>query len=102
MLWMNQQGAVGPIGSTATTATVGGHSWDVHKGSNGSNDVFSFVRKSGNVSTGTVDVKAILDWIKTQGWFGDVELGEVQFGFEITSSAGGLDFKVTNFGVTSS
>jgi hypothetical protein len=99
MLWMNQHGAVGPIGSSAANATVGGHTWDVHKGSNGSNDVFSFVR-SGNTSSGTVDVKAILQWIEKQGWVADATLGEVQFGFEITSSAGGLDFKVTNYGVT--
>jgi len=101
MLWMNQKGAVGPIGASVAKATVGGHSWDVHKGSNGSNDVFSFVITS-QTSSGTVDVKAILEWIKTQGWFGDVTLGEVQFGFEITSSAGGLDFKVTDFSVSAS
>ena len=44
MLWMNKQGAVGPLGSKQTTASVGGHTWDVYKGSNGSNQVFSFVR----------------------------------------------------------
>lgn len=101
MLWMNQAGAVGPIGGSAAKATVGGHSWDVHKGSNGANDVFSFVR-TGNTNSGTVDVLAIMNWIKTQGWFGDVTLGEVQFGFEITSSAGGMDFKVSKFSVSSS
>jgi len=102
MLWMNQAGAVGPIGGSVATATVGGHSWNVHKGTNGANDVFSFIRTGGNTSSGTVDIKAIMNWIKTQGWFADVTLGEVQFGFEITSSAGGLDFTVSNFGVTSS
>jgi len=99
MLWENQHGAVGPIGSSAANATVGGATWDVHKGSNGSNDVFSFIRSSAT-SSGTVDIKAILQWIEKQGWIGDATLGEVQFGFEITSSAGGLDFKVTNFGVS--
>jgi len=101
MLWMNQHGAVGPIGASAKSATVSGHTWDVHKGSNGSNDVFSFVLK-GSTNSGTVDVKAILEWIKKEGWFGDVTLGEVQFGFEITSAAGGLDFKVSKFSVESS
>jgi hypothetical protein len=28
MLWMNKYGAVGPLGSLQTTATVGGHSWN--------------------------------------------------------------------------
>jgi hypothetical protein len=40
MLWMNKQGAVGPIGSLQTSVSVGGHSWNVYKGSNGSNQVF--------------------------------------------------------------
>jgi hypothetical protein len=101
MLWMNKQGAVGPLGSQQTTATVGGHTWDVYKGSNGSNDVFSFVRTSGT-NSGSVDVLSVLNWIKNQGWFGDVTLGEVQFGFEITSSSGGLDFTTNSYSVSSS
>jgi len=101
MLWMNKQGAVGPLGSQQTTATVGGHTWDVYKGSNGSNDVFSFVRTSGT-NSGSVDVLSVLNWIKNQGWFGDVTLGEVQFGFEITSSAGGMNFTTNSYSVSSS
>jgi hypothetical protein len=101
MLWMNKQGAVGPLGSKQTTATVGGHTWDVYKGSNGSNAVFSFVRTS-NTNAGTVDVLAVLNWIKARGWFGDVTLGEVQFGFEITSSSGGLNFTTNSYSVSSS
>ena len=90
MLWMNKQGAVGPIGTLQTTATVGGHSWSVYRGSNGSNAVFSFIR-SGNTNAGTVDVKAILTWIQGRGWFGNVTLSRVQFGYEITSSSGGMN-----------
>jgi hypothetical protein len=101
MLWMNKTGAVGPLGSKQTSASVGGHSWDVYKGSNGSNQVFSFIRQS-NTSSGSVDIKAILNWIKGQGWFGDVTLGEVQFGFEITSSSGGLNFVSNSFSVSAS
>src|SRR5689334_4578411 len=62
MLWTNKQGAVGPIGSKQTTVSVGGHTWDVYKGSNGSNAVFSFLRTS-NTDAGTVDVLAVLNWI---------------------------------------
>jgi glycosyl hydrolase family 12 len=94
MLWMNKTGAVGPLGTRQTSATVGGHTWDVYSGSNGSNKVFSFVRQ-GNISSGSVDVLAVLRWIEAKGWFGNVTLGQVQFGFEITSSSGGLNF-VTN------
>lgn len=99
MLWMNKTGAVGPLGSEVATATVGGHTWDVYSGSNGSNQVFSFVRE-GNTSSGTVDVLAVLKWIEAQGWYGDVTLGNVQFGYEITSSAGGLTFTTNSYGVT--
>lgn len=101
MLWMNKVGAVGPIGSWQTSATVGGHTWNVHRGSNGANAVFSFVRTS-NTGSGTVDVKAVLDWIRARGWFGDVTVGAVQFGYEITSSSGGLNFTTNSYSVSAS
>jgi len=101
MLWMNKQGPVGPIGSYQTTVNVGGHSWDVYRGSNGSNEVFSFLRTS-NTDSGWVDVLGVLHWIKARGWYGDVTLGEVQFGFEITSSAGGMDFRTDSYSVSAS
>jgi hypothetical protein len=61
MLWMNKYGAVGPLGTLQTTATVGGHTWRIYRGSNGANQVYSFVR-TGNTSSGTVDVRAIAQW----------------------------------------
>jgi hypothetical protein len=61
--------------------------------------VFSFVR-TGNTNSGTVDVLAVLNWIRARGWFGDVTLGEVQFGFEITSSSGGMDFASNSYSVS--
>ena len=99
MLWMNKYGAVGPLGTLQTTATVGGHTWSVYQGSNGSNAVFSFVR-SGNTSSGTVDIRAIAQWLRSKGWWGDVTVGNIQFGFEITSSAGGKDFMSNSYSVT--
>jgi hypothetical protein len=101
MLWMNKVGPVGPLGSLQTTATVGGHTWQVYNGSNGANAVFSFVRTS-NTNAGTVDILAIMNWIRARGWFGDVTVGDVQFGYEITSSAGGLNFTTNSFSVSSS
>jgi hypothetical protein len=101
MLWMDKYGAVGPIGSYQTAVAVGGHSWNVYKGSNGSNQVFSFVRTS-NTASGTVDIKAILNWIKGKGWFGNITLGNVQFGFEITSCSGGYNFISNSYSVTTS
>jgi hypothetical protein len=99
MLWMNRTGPVGPLGSRQTSATVGGHSWDVFRGTNGSNAVFSFVRQ-GNTSAATVDVLAVLRWIQARGWFGNVQLGQVQFGYEITSSSGGLNFVTNSYSVS--
>ncbi|WP_155338321.1 glycoside hydrolase family 12 protein [Acrocarpospora corrugata] len=101
MLWMNKTGPVGPLGSRQTTATVGGHSWDIYRGSNGSNQVFSFVSR-GNANSGTVNIKAILTWLRTSNWFGDVTLGDVQFGYEITSSSGGMDFRTNSYSLSTS
>lgn len=95
MLWMNKTGAVGPIGSLQTTATVGGFSWNVYRGSNGSNQVFSFLNR-GSSTSGNVDILAVLRWIQSRGWYGNVTVTEVQFGFEITSASGGLNFIANN------
>ncbi|WP_433544144.1 glycoside hydrolase family 12 protein (plasmid) [Streptomyces sp. CA-294286] len=93
MLWVNDNGAVGPLGTWQANVTLGGHSWNVYKGSNGHNQVFSFLRTSDSRS-GTVDIKPILRWIAhTKGWMpGNETIGDVQFGYEITSSAGGHHF----------
>jgi hypothetical protein len=113
MLWMNWRGKVGPIArswdATGKPAvelvgvTVGGHTWDIYKGTNGANAVFTFMCTS-PATAGEVDIKAVLDWIKARGWFdrpagGDVLLDEVQFGWEISASTGGLDFAVSDFSV---
>lgn len=99
MLWMNKYGPVGPLGSFQTTASVGGHTWNIYRGSNGHNQVYSFIRTS-NTNSGWVDVAAVVRWIRDRGWFGDVTIGDVQFGYEITSSAGGRDYVTNSFSVT--
>lgn len=99
MLWMNKTGAVGPIGSYQTNVSVGGYNWNVYKGSNGSNPVFSLLN-SGYSTSGTVDILAVLKWIEGKGWFGNVTLSYPQFGFEITSSSGGENFVANNFTVS--
>lgn len=114
MLWMNQYGAVKPISynynaqgnpvPVYSNVNVGGHTWNVYRGNNGANMVYSFVRTS-NTNSGTVDVKAILNWIKnTPKWFGDLAVGQVQFGYEITSSynnGSGYNFYTNSYSVTS-
>jgi len=55
-----------------------------------SNEVFSFLRTTDSIS-GTVDVNAVLHRIAhTKGWVsGSETTGDVQFGYEISSSPGG-------------
>ncbi|MYS93906.1 MULTISPECIES: glycoside hydrolase family 12 protein [Streptomyces] len=102
MLWVNKTGPVGPIGSSQGSVSLGGHSWNVFKGTNGANEVFSFIRTS-NSSSGTVNILPILKWIKdTKKWMGNETIGDVQFGYEITSSSGGLNFTTNNLTVSSS
>jgi hypothetical protein len=116
MLWMNYTGTatgggnVKPISYTwnssgnavpvYTNVSVGGHTWNVFRGSNGANEVFSFLRTT-KTNNGTVDHKAILNWIKARGWIGDITVGDVQYGFEITSTDGGKDYRVNSYSVTS-
>ena len=101
MLWVNYNGDVGALGTSQGTVTLGGHTWNVYKGDNGANQVFSFLRTSDSAS-GTVNILPILKWIKdTKGWWGNETIGDVQFGYEITSSPGGLDFRTNSFSVSS-
>jgi hypothetical protein len=96
MLWVNRYGPVGAIGSYETTVTVGGHTWDFYRGSHSGIQVYSFLRQ-GNVSSGTVDIRAISQWLVSTGRMPNVTIGNVQFGFEITSSSGGRDFAVNSY-----
>jgi hypothetical protein len=110
MLWMNEKGAVGPIAEsydangavpTVRNLSAGGHTWNVYRGSNGSNAVFSFVQTSAT-NSGTTDVLAVLNWLRSQGWWGDVTVGDIQFGFELTGTAGQSSFVCNSFSITSS
>jgi hypothetical protein len=96
MIWMNYTGAIGPIAESydsngavpsARNVSVGGHTFNVYRGSNGANTVYSFLRTS-NTTSGTIDLLALSNWLRTNGWWGDVTLGQQQFGYEITSGSG--------------
>lgn len=64
--------------------------------------MFSFVRAS-NTSGGRVDVLAIMNWIKnSKQWLGDIVLGNVKFGYEITSATEGKNSTTNSFSVSSS
>jgi len=115
MLWLNYTGTSAGCGNVKpisynwtaqgcaipvyTNVSVGGATWNVYRGNNTANDVFSFLRTTKTNNT-TVDIKAILNYLVGLGWMGNVTVGQVQFGYEITSASGGLDYHTKNFSVT--
>jgi hypothetical protein len=116
MLWMTYRGGVQPIAKSydasgaavpdVTNVTVGGHTWNVYYGSNGANDVASFLRTS-NTTSATVDVKAILLWLIANNksshavFTASYTLDQVQFGYEITSDAAIQAYVTKKFAVSS-
>jgi hypothetical protein len=115
MLWLNYTGTSAGCGNVKpisynwtatgcaipvyTNVSVGGATWNVYRGSNGNNQVFSLLRTSKTNNT-TIDVLAVLRYLQNLGWMGNITVGDVQYGFEITSSAGGMNFGARNFSVT--
>lgn len=99
MLWVNWSGPVGPIGSQITTVDVGGHSWDYYQGSNGANDVYSFLIHD-HTSAATIELTPIAQWLVEQGYMPEVQIDQIQLGWEITSAAGGFDFTVDDYSLT--
>ncbi|GAA2457657.1 GH12 family glycosyl hydrolase domain-containing protein [Streptomyces glaucus] len=90
MVWFNRVGPIQPIGSPVGTATVGGRSWEVWSGSNGSNDVLSFVAPSA-IGSWSFDVMDFVDQAVARGlaqssWY----LTSVQAGFEPWQNGAGL------------
>ncbi|MET9390899.1 cellulose binding domain-containing protein [Streptomyces sp. NPDC006624] len=90
MIWFNRVGPVQPIGSQVGTASVGGRSWEVWTGSNGSNDVISFVAPSA-ISSWSFDVMDFVDQTVARGmaqnnWY----LTSIQAGFEPWQNGAGL------------
>ena len=82
-----------------TNVDVGGATWNVFEGEN-RHKVISFLRTS-KTNSGTVDIKSVLLWIKSKGYFGEINVGNVQYGVEITSSPGGVNFHFSNWTLTS-
>jgi hypothetical protein len=95
MIWLNKSRTVQPIGSVTGTASVDGRSWQVWTGSNGKNNVISYVAPSA-ISSWSFDVKAFLNDSIARGhgssaWY----LTSVQAGFE--PWAGGVGLAVNSF-----
>ena len=95
MIWFNRQGSIQPIGSPTGNATVGGRTWQVWEGSNGSNDVVSYLAPSA-ITSWSFNVLDFINDTKnrtsvTNSWY----LTSVQAGFE--PWIGGAGLAVTNF-----
>ena len=95
MIWFNRQGSIQPIGSVVGNATIGGRSWEVWRGSNGSNAVVSYVAPS-PISSWSFSVLDFINDVKNRGaitsaWY----LTSIQAGFE--PWIGGTGLAVTNF-----
>lgn len=90
MIWFNRVGPIQPIGSRVGTASVGGRSWEVWTGSNGANNVISFVAPSA-IASWSFDVMDFVDetvrrGMATNSWY----LTSVQAGFEPWQNGAGL------------
>ncbi|UII19670.1 RICIN domain-containing protein [Fulvivirga ligni] len=109
MLWMNWAGAMGPISynygcngypssacPVATNVNIGGHTWNLYEGTNGSATVYSFLRTS-NTNAATVNITQMSQWLASNGYFSsNTNIHEIQFGFEITSASNG-NFTVNSY-----
>jgi hypothetical protein len=105
MLWVNYiQGKVFPAGSLGVSnVTTGGSTWNVYYGNVFDHEVVSLLRTT-NTNSGTVDIKAILDWIiaNKKNFDSSWTLYQVQFGPEIVADTGVQSFICNSFSVSSS
>lgn len=95
MIWFNRQGSIQPIGSVVGNATIGGRTWQVWQGSNGSNAVVSYVAPS-PITSWSFSVLDFINDVKNRGaitssWY----LTSIQAGFE--PWIGGAGLGVSNF-----
>ncbi|MFD2764387.1 GH12 family glycosyl hydrolase domain-containing protein [Micromonospora eburnea] len=95
MIWFNRQGPIQPIGSVVGTANLAGRSWEVWRGSNGSNNVISYVSSSAIPSL-SFDAMTFINDTRSRGaittdWY----LTSIQAGFEPWQ--GGVGLAVTSF-----
>ncbi|HEX6340178.1 GH12 family glycosyl hydrolase domain-containing protein [Umezawaea sp.] len=95
MIWFNRQGPIQPIGSAVGTTSVGGRTWEVWRGSNGANNVISYVAPSA-ISSWSFSVRDFINDVRARGAITDSwYLTSIQAGFEPWN--GGTGLAVGNF-----
>ncbi|VBA35660.1 PE-PGRS family protein PE_PGRS26 [Mycobacterium attenuatum] len=90
MIWFNHTGPIQPVGSVVGNATIDGQSFQVWKGSNGQNNVVSYVATTPINSWNNFDVMGFIDNTQTlepvtDSWY----LTSIQAGFEPWSGSVG-------------
>ncbi|HEX4817951.1 MAG TPA: cellulose binding domain-containing protein [Nonomuraea sp.] len=97
MIWLNRQGSIQPIGSQTGTANLAGRTWQVWTGSNGANNVVSYLSTS-PITGFNFDVRDfITDTLGRGSQYGTTSwyLTSVQAGFE--PWIGGVGLAVNSF-----
>ena len=90
MIWTYRAGGAGPVGTLQDTVTIGGATWELHRGNIGW-EVFSFVRTE-NTTSVDLDLADFLDELVARGWMDEAKyLTSVQAGAEIFTGRGRLD-----------
>jgi hypothetical protein len=95
MIWFNRQGSIQPIGGVVGNGTIGGRTWQVWRGSNGQNNVISYVAPSA-ITSWSFNVRDFINDTIARGaittsWY----LTSIQAGFEPWQ--GGVGLAVNNF-----
>ncbi|MFV2020427.1 GH12 family glycosyl hydrolase domain-containing protein [Micromonospora sp. LOL_023] len=90
MIWFHRQGSIQPIGSPVGNATVAGRNWQVWTGSNGANNVVSYLAPS-SITSWNFNVMDFVADVRNRGqisnsWY----LTSVQAGFEPWNGGAGL------------
>jgi hypothetical protein len=53
--------------------------------------------RTSNSNSGTLNVLAMLNWLRTDNWWGDVTLGQFQRCYEISGTAGRSAFTTNSY-----
>ncbi len=84
---------------TYTNVNIGGTTYNVFEGNNGHN-VISLLRTSKTNNT-TTNLLAVLQWIESKGYFGNITVGQLQYGVEVANTSGNETWTMSNYTVTS-
>ena len=99
MIWFNHTGPIQPVGSPTGTTTIDGQNFTVWKGSNGQNQVVSYVSNTPITTWNNFDVMGFINNTETiepvnNSWY----LTSIQAGYEPWTGSVGAG--VSNFDVT--